>query len=190
MSARRCARCGTSVGQDEYLCWDCRQELPAQTPAPAMAAAGGGSVPAPTAPAFDERTFRGARVPNGMVLPSRVQYHGTVFGLIAVGIVLVMVLGLLVSSGVGPFLTSGVIVSQTGNSATGSAKTTVTATVTNRGTHEGQARCVALYTTGGGGGEIPTQSVTTAVIPARGTGSVTIGLPTGALTSRVSVDCK
>jgi hypothetical protein len=151
--------------------------------------AAGGSAPA-AAPAEQDRTFRGARVPNGMVLPSRVQYHGTVFGLIAVGIVLVMVLGLLVSSGVGPFIASGVTVSQTADSATGSAKTTVTAVVTNRGTHGGQARCVALYTTGGGGGQIPTQSVTTATIPAHGTGSVSIDLPIGAQSSHVSVDCK
>jgi hypothetical protein len=125
-----------------------------------------------------------------MVLPSRVQYHGTVFGLIAVGIVLVMVLGLLVSSGVGPFLASGATVSQTSDPATGSATTTVTATVTNRGTHGGQARCVALYTTGGGGSQIPTQAVTTAEIPARGTGSVSIDLPIGAESSHVAVDCK
>jgi hypothetical protein len=151
--------------------------------------AAGGSAPA-AAPAEQDRTFRGARVPNGMVLPSRVQYHGTVFGLIAVGIVLVMVLGLLVSSGVGPFIASGVTVSQTADSATGSAKTTVTAVVTNRGTHGGQARCVALYTTGGGGGQIPTQSVTTATITAHGTGSVSIDLPIGAQSSHVSVDCK
>jgi hypothetical protein len=152
-------------------------------------AAAGGSAPV-AAPAEQDRTFRGARVPKGMVLPSRVQYHGTVFGLIAVGIVLVMVLGLLVSSGVGPFIASGVTLSQTADSATGSAKTTVTAVVTNRGTHGGQARCVALYTTGGGGGQIPTQSVTTATIPAHGTGSVSIDLPIGAESSHVSVDCK
>jgi hypothetical protein len=155
-----------------------------------MAGAVGSAVPsAGTAPS-DERTFRGARVPKGMVLPSRVQYHGTVFGLIAVGIVLVMVLGLLVSSGVGPFIASGVTVSQAADASTGSAKTTVTAVVTNRGQHAGQARCVALYTTGGGGGQIPTQSVTTASIPARGTGSVSIPLPTGAESSHVTVDCK
>jgi hypothetical protein len=147
--------------------------------------------PAPVrAPDEQERTFRGARVPNGMVLPSRVQYHGTVFGLIAVGIVLVLVLGLLVSSGVGPFIASGVTVFQGTDLPTGASKATVTATVTNRGTHEGQARCVALYTTGGGGSQIPTQPVTTAVIPARGTGSVSIDLPTGAASSHVSVDCK
>jgi hypothetical protein len=191
MTTRRCARCGTSVGQDEYLCWDCRQELPAQTPAPAMAGAAGGAAQSTTGTPTDvERTFRGARVPKGMVLPSRVQYHGTVFGFIAVGIVLVMVLGLLVSSGVGPFIASAPTVSQTADAATGTAKTTVTATVTNRGTHEGKARCVALYTTGGGGGQIPTQSVTTAVIPAHATGSVSIDLPTGAEAGRVTVDCK
>jgi len=134
--------------------------------------------------------FRGARVPKGMILPSRTQYHGTVFGFIAVGIVLVLVLGLLVSSGVGPFIASGVTVSQTTDTSSGAAKTMVNATVTNRGTHSGQARCVALYTTGGGGGQIPTQSIQTAVIPAKGTGSVSIPLPVGAETSHVTVDCK
>jgi len=190
MSARRCARCGTDVGPDEYLCWDCRQELPAPAPAAAMAAAGAAGAAPKAAPADGERTFRGARVPKGMVLPSRTQYHGTVFGLIAVGIVLVMVLGLLVSSGVGPFLASGVTLSTAAASGTGTPKTVVTATVTNQGTHGGQARCVALYTTGGGGGQIPTNSVTTKVIPAHGTGSVTIALPVGAQTSHVTVDCK
>jgi hypothetical protein len=190
MSGRRCARCGTSVGQDEYLCWDCRQELPAQTPAAAMAGAAGGAAPSPPAAPDDGPTFRGARVPDGMVLPSRAQYHGTVFGLVAVGIVLIMVLGLLVSSGVGPFIASGVTVSQTADSSSGAEKTLVNATVTNRGNHGGKARCVALYTSGGGSGRIPTQSVQTAVIPARGTGSVSINLPTGALTDHVTVDCK
>lgn len=190
MSGRRCARCGTSVGQDEYLCWDCRQELPAQAPAAAMAGTAGGTAPSATSAPEDERTFRGAPVPKGMVLPSRVQYHGTVFGLVAVGIVLIMVLGLLVSSGVGPFIASGVTVSQTADGSTGAETTTVNATVTNRGNHGGKARCVALYTSGGGGGRIPTQSVQTAVIPARGTGSVSIELPTGALTDHVTVDCK
>jgi hypothetical protein len=160
-----------------------------------MAASAGatGGTPPPAAdgtPQDGERTFRGARVPKGMVLPSRTQYHGTVFGLVAAGIVLVMVLGLLVSSGVGPFVASGVTVSQATDSSTGAAKTVVNATVTNRGQHGGKARCVALYTSGGGGGQIPTQSVQTAVIPAHGTGSVSIGLPTGALTDHVTVDCK
>jgi len=193
MSTRRCARCGTNVGPDEYLCWDCRQELPAPAPAAAMAAAGGAAAtgaPAGEAPPDGERTFRGARVPKGMVLPSRTQYHGTVFGLIAVGIVLVMVLGLLVSSGVGPFIASGVTVSQAVDSSSGATKNMVNATVTNRGTHGGKARCVALYSTGGGGGQIPTQSVQTAVIPARGTGSVSIPLPVGAESNHVTVDCK
>jgi hypothetical protein len=49
---------------------------------------------------------------------------------------------------------------------------------------------VALYTSGGGGGRIPTQSVQTAVIPARGSGSVSIDLPPGAIADHVTVDCK
>lgn len=156
-----------------------------------MAGSAGGAAPAATAaPTDGDRTFRGARVPKGMVLPSRVQYHGTVFGLVAVGIVLVMVLGLLVSSGVGPFIASGVTVSQAAGGSSGAETTSVHAIVTNRGTHEGKARCVALYSSGGGGGRIPTQSVQTDVIPARGTGSVSIDLPTGAQTDHVTVDCK
>jgi hypothetical protein len=175
MSERTCARCGDPVGPDEYLCWNCRQELPA------------GSEP-PEASGEQPRTFRGAEVPRGMVLPSKVQYHGTVFGLIAVGVVIVLSLGILVSTGAGPFIPSGVIVHETGGGADGT-QAFVTGTVTNRGAHEGKARCVAVYATAGGG-RVPTQSVETTAIPARGTGTVAIALPPGASTQGVTLDCK
>jgi hypothetical protein len=179
MSARTCARCGTAVGPDEYLCWNCRQELPAQ---------GGVATQTEQAPGDPERTFRGAAVPEGMVLPSRVQYHGTILGLIAVGIIVVLSLSVLVSSGVGPFIASGVSAHQTG-AGPGGTQASVSGTVTNRGDHAGKARCVALYTSGGSG-QVPTQSVETAVIPPHGTGTVTIVLPPGASTQGVGLDCK
>jgi hypothetical protein len=185
MSERACARCGTPVGPDEYLCWRCRQELPAEKPA----ADSGSKAPAAASPPGDEpRTFRGAVIPKGMVLPSRVQYHGTVLGLIAVGIVIVLTLGVLVSTGVGPFIVSGVSTQQTGGGQTGSLPF-VTATVTNRGDHAGKARCVALYTDASGG-QVPTQSVETEIIRPHGTGTVTVPLPAGVSTQDVVLDCK
>jgi hypothetical protein len=123
-----------------------------------------------------------------MVLPSRVQYHGTVLGLIAVGIVVVLSLGVLVSSGVGPFIASGVSAQQTGAGADGT-QAFVTGTVTNRGDHAGKARCVALYTSAGGG-RIPTQSVETGIIGPHATATVTITLPPGASAHGVTLDCK
>jgi hypothetical protein len=177
MSARTCARCGTPVGPDEYLCWNCRQELPSQ-----------GGVTTEADPGDPKRTFRGAAVPEGMVLPSRNQYHGTVLGLIAVGIVIVLSLSVLVSTGVGPFIASGVSAQQTGAGADGT-QAFVTGTVTNRGDHAGKARCVALYTSGGGG-QIPTQPVETGLIDPHGTTAVTIVLPPGASTHGIGLDCK
>ena len=180
MSARACARCGTPVGPDEYLCWNCRQELPAAAAEPAEAEDVASDEP--------PRTFRGSRVPAGMVLPSRVQYHGTVLGLIAIGIVIVLALGVLVSTGVGPFITSGVSAQQRGGGPDGS-QPFVTGTVTNRGDHAGKARCVALYASAGGG-RVPTQSVESGVISPHGTATVTILLPPGSSTRGVTLDCK
>jgi hypothetical protein len=176
MSARTCARCGTPVGRDEYLCWNCRQELPAQ---------GGVTTEAEPDP---RRTFRGAAVPEGMVLPSRVQYHGTVLGLIAVGIVIVLSLSVLVSTGVGPFIASGISAQDSGGGPNGT-QAIATGTVTNRGDHAGKARCVALYTSGGGS-LVPTQSVETGVIEPHGTATVTVVLPPGASTHGITLDCK
>jgi hypothetical protein len=180
MSERACARCGTPVGPDEYLCWNCRQELPANVAAAAEAE--------DAAPGEAARTFRGSAVPEGMVLPSRVQYHGTVLGLIAVGIVIVLSLGVLVSTGVGPFIASGISAHDTGGGASGT-QPFVTGTVTNRGDHAGKARCVALYTSAAGG-QVPTQSVETGIISAHGTAHVAIVLPPGSSTHRASLDCK
>jgi len=185
MSERACARCGAPVGPDEYLCWRCQQELPAESPA----AESGSTATATGAPPGEEpRTFRGGVIPRGMVLPSRVQYHGTVLGLIAVGVVIVLTLGVFVSTGVGPFIVSGISAQQTGGGQTG-AQPFVTGTVTNRGDHAGKARCVVLYTDANGG-QIPTQSVETRIIQPHATGTITIALPLGVSTHGVVLDCK
>jgi hypothetical protein len=185
MSERACARCQSPVGPDEYLCWRCRQELPAETPA---SEPGSVATAAASPPGEEPRTFRGGVIPRGMVLPSRVQYHGTVLGLIAVGIVIVLTLGVFVSTGVGPFIVSGITAQPTGGGQTGS-QPLVTGTVTNRGDHAGKARCVVLYTDASGG-QIPTQSVETGIIAPHATGTIRISLPTGASTHDVVFDCK
>jgi hypothetical protein len=185
MSERACARCGAPVGPDEYLCWRCRQELPAESP---VAESGSTATATAATPGEEPRTFRGGVLPRGMVLPSRVQYHGTVLGLIAVGIVIVLTLGVFVSTGVGPFIVSGISAQETGGGQTGS-QPFVTGTVTNRGDHAGRARCVVLYTDASGG-QIPTQSVETRIIQPHATGTVTIALPPGVSTHDVVLDCK
>ena len=186
MPGRACARCGNPVGPDEYLCWSCRQELPVRPLEPAAAeaateaAAGGGTGP----PAQGSvRVFRGAVVPKGMVLPSQRQYHGTVLGMIAIGIVVVLTLAVFVSTGAGPYTVTNTVV----ESAPGAAAV-ATASVTNQGTDGGRARCIALWSNPGGG-ELPTQDVETAVIAAGSTGQVTIPLPSTADGARVRVSC-
>jgi len=193
MPGRACARCGNPVGPDEYLCWRCRQELPIQPAEPAAAEtvvesaaeanaeAGGGAAPAGQG---SVRIFRGAAVPRGMVLPSQRQYHGTVLGMIAIGIVVVLTLAVFVSTGAGPYTVTNVV-RQGG--VIGSPDV-VSATVTNAGTDAGRARCVALWSQPGGG-ELPTTPIQTAPIQPGATGQVTIPLPSNADGAHVRVSC-
>jgi hypothetical protein len=186
MSVRTCARCGTSVGPDEYLCWRCRQELPAEPAAPAAA---GQPLPGTAATRTVERTFRGGRVPEGMVLPSRTQYHGTVLGAIAIGVVIVLTLGVLVSGGVGPFTVANVSIQRIDSLSGAGSVGEVDASVTNTGQHTGRARCVALWSDAEGS-QHPTRSFQTAQIRPSGTATISIPLPAGALLNAVTVDCK
>ena len=185
MPARACARCGNPVGSDEYLCWSCRQELPVRPVEPAAAeaasegAAGGAAAAAPGS----VRVFRGAAVPKGMVLPSQRQYHGTVLGMIAIGIVVVLTLAVFVTTGAGPYTVTNTIVQPSGG--TGAL---ATASVTNQGTDGGRARCIALWTNLQGG-ELVTKAVETATIAPGSTGQVTIQLPSTAAGARVRVSC-
>jgi len=182
MPARACARCGNPVGPDEYLCWDCRQELPIQPPAEPAAEAASRSGGQDAREAGPVRTFRGGVVPRGMVLPSRTQYHGTVLGMIAIGIVVVLTLAVFVSTGAGPYRVTNTLV---GQSAAGAPA--VTASVTNLGTNAGEARCLALWTDASGAQQ-PTRAVQTAIIQPGSSGTVTIALPAGA-GARVRVSC-
>jgi hypothetical protein len=121
-----------------------------------------------------------------MVLPSRTQYHGTMYALIALGVAVTMVLAVLVNKGVGPFTVTGTT-ARVAESGTGQIE--VTALVRNIGAHAGRARCVATWTDQNGG---PRQSsvVLTQVIAPEGTASVTVSL-TGLVEppSPVAVDC-
>src|SRR5712692_5578891 len=151
MSTRSCARCGTPIDPAQYLCSRCRDELPVERPA---------QVIAPEAPLDHERspdlpadrTWRGRPVPPGMVLPSRTQYHGTMYGLIALGVVVTLTLAVLVNKGVGPFSVTGTHVRE----ANGALE--VVAQVQNQGDHGGRGRCVATWTDVNGG---PHQSAVT-----------------------------
>jgi len=184
MPGRACARCGNPVGPDEYLCWSCRQELPVQPVEPAAAEtsaqAGGGATPAGPG---SVRVFRGAVVPKGMVLPSQRQYHGTVLGMIAIGVVVVLTLAVFISTGAGPYTVTNTVVS-----APAGGPSVVTATVTNTGTDGGKARCVALSAQPGSS-EAPTADVETAVIQPGTSGQVTIALPPSLTGTHVRVSC-
>src|SRR5438105_4790059 len=128
-----CARCGTSISAEQFLCAACRDEH--VRPAARVVV---DEAPPQEAPA--DRTWRGQPIPSGMVLPSRTQYHGTMYALIAVGVAITLALGALLGGGVGPFATSDVRTGQ------GSGGPQVTATVRNGGNHAGRARCVATWT--------------------------------------------
>jgi hypothetical protein len=175
VSTKVCARCGTSVEADEHLCWRCRQELPIEREAPANVTPQGSRV-----------MFRGQPVPDGMVLPSRTQYHGTVFAAIAVGVAIVLALGVLVSNGVGPFTVSNQRVAPAGSDTVGPV---VTATVKNLGDHAGQARCVAFWTDQQGGTH-PTQVVSTQTVNPAQSVPVVIQMPAGATENGIKVTCK
>src|ERR1051326_7240828 len=105
MGTRPCARCATPIDAREHLCARCLEELPLERPARvATIEAEPDDAPAARQP---ERQWRGQPVPSGMVLPSRTQYHGTMYALIALGVAVTMVLAVLVNRGVGPFTVTG-----------------------------------------------------------------------------------
>jgi len=118
-----------------------------------------------------------------MVLPSRTQYHGTVLGMIAIGIVVVLTLAVFVSTGAGPYRVTNTLVGLTTNGVPA-----VTASVTNLGTNAGEARCLALWTDTTGA-ETPTRAVQTAIIQPGSSGTVSIPLPAGAAEAHVRVSC-
>src|SRR5438552_14072761 len=166
MSTRPCARCGTQIAASEYLCWRCRDELPVQgsarvataAPEPEDATDDGfetlddlGEPPGPA-----RRTWQGRPIPDGMVLPSRTQYHGTMLALIAIGVVITLTLAVLVNRGVGPFPVTNL---RSGTNAT-SGQAEVSATVRNAGEHAGKARCVALWSSTQGGAQQSSVEVT------------------------------
>jgi hypothetical protein len=166
-----CARCGTPIGSDEFLCAACHDE---QVASPAAAA------PDPAS----AQMWRGQPVPRGMVLPSRTQYHGTMYALIAVGVAITLTLAALVNGGVGPFISSNVRTLQTSDGPA------VRATVRNQGDHAGRARCVATWT-GVQGGLQQSSLVQTDLIAPGQTTEVTIplnNLQTAPPT--VTMDCK
>lgn len=121
-----------------------------------------------------------------MVLPSRTQYHGTVFGAIAVGMAIVLALGVFVNRGVGPFR---VYNEQISPGVGLSAGPVATAIVQNKGDHAGPARCVAFWTDLDGGTH-PTTVVSTRTIEPGRSVPVSIQLNAGALTSHVQITCK
>jgi len=136
--------------------------------------------PAPTA----GRTWRGRQVPRGMILPSRSQYHGTMFAFIAAAVAVTMAAAVLINKGVGPFPVGNLHTKQTGD------QITVTGLVRNAGTHPGRARCVATWTTTEGGRQ-QTGVVQTQLIAADGISTVTIPLANlTVVPSDVAIDCK
>ena len=175
-----CARCGTAVEADEHLCWRCRQELPIQQPA---ATAQG------TRPGDGSALFRGQSVPEGMTLPSRTQYHGTVFGAIAIGMVVVLLLGMFASRGVGPFSVSNVRAGTAVSGLSLGQGPVAAATVKNLGDRAGQARCVAYWSDAEGQNH-PTPVVVTRTIEPGKSAAVSIQLPSGASTQGVQMTCK
>jgi hypothetical protein len=175
VATNACARCGATIEAGEHLCWRCQQELPIERPAAAQ-----------VSPQAAGRTFRGQPVPEGMVLPSRTQYHGTVFGAIAVGVAIVLTLGVLVNRGVGPFTVSN---PHTSIALSPAAGPVITATVQNMGDHAGQARCIAFWTDQNGGTH-PTPVVSTQTIEPGMAVPVLIQLPVGSSTDGILVSCK
>lgn len=172
-----CARCGTPIGSGEFLCAACRDEQVATPPAAAHQ-------DTDAVQTQQVRTWRGQPVPRGMVLPSRTQYHGTMYALIAVGVAITLTLAALVNGGVGPFTSTDVRTVQTSDGPE------VTATVHNQGDHAGRARCVATWT-GTQGGLQQSSLVQTNLIPPGQAANVTIRL-TNLQTAppTVTMDCK
>jgi hypothetical protein len=185
MATRACARCGTTIPTDQYLCADCREERPAavaSSPAANQATEKPGAAASPTI--LTRPTWRGRPVPKGMVMPSRTQYHGTMFGLIAAAVAVTMAAAVLINNGVGPFPVTGI------QSRTTDGVITATAQVRNVGSHPGRARCVATWTTSDGG-TLQSQVVQTEPIAAGAATPVMIPLPNLAIVpDDLSVDCK
>jgi hypothetical protein len=175
MSTRPCARCGTRIPTDQYLCADCREERPVVSQV---------SDPEQESKPVQTRTmWRGRPLARGMVLPSKTQYHGTMFAFIAAAVAVTMAAAVLINKGAGPFTVSGTRSSDTA----GVIK--VSGLVLNSGTRAGRARCVAAWTTTDGGRQ-QTGVVQTPVILAQATYTVTIPLTeTTVLPSDLSIDC-
>src|SRR5207302_607178 len=112
-----------------------------------------------------------------------------VLGAVAIGVVIVLTLGVLVSGGVGPFMVANVSIQRVDSLGGAGSTGLVNASVTNTGQHTGTARCVALWSDAQGG-QHPTSSFQTAQIRPSGTATIRIPLPAGALLTAVTVDCK
>jgi len=176
MSTRPCARCGTRIPSDQYLCADCREERPVVTQV-------ADPDQEPKAAVQTRQMWRGKPLARGMVLPSKTQYHGTMFAFIAAAVAVTMAAAVLVNKGAGPFTVSGTRASDTG----GVIK--VSGVVLNSGTRAGRARCVAAWTTTDGGRQ-QSGLVQTPVILAQATYVVTIPLTQiTVLPSDLSIDC-
>lgn len=179
MSTRPCARCGTRIASDQYLCADCREERTLTTTALAGASDG------PVGPAAAEgRTWRGRPLPRGMVLPSRTQYHGTMFAFIAAAVAVTMAAAVLVNKGVGPFPVTQIESSQQGSVVS------VDGLVRNNGSNAGRARCVATWTNRQGGLQQSGVIQTAVIQPSQAT---TVSLELTDLTvtpDDLSIDCK
>jgi hypothetical protein len=119
-----------------------------------------------------------------MVMPSRTQYHGTMFALVAGAVAITMTAAVLINNGVGPFPVTGV------QSRTTGGVVTVSAQVRNAGSHPGRARCVALWTTSDGGTQ-QSRLMQTPPIAAGAAVAMTIPLPNLAIVpDDLSIDCK
>jgi hypothetical protein len=139
--------------------------------------------PVAAAPA-EARTWRGRPLPRGMVLPSRTQYHGTMFAFIAAAVAVTMAAAVLVNKGVGPFPVTQVQASQTGTVVS------VTGLVRNNGSNPGRARCVATWTNTQGGPQ-QTGVVQTTVIQPSQAAMVSIELTDlVVMPDDLSIDCR
>jgi hypothetical protein len=119
-----------------------------------------------------------------MVLPSRTQYHGTMFALIAIAVAITMAAAVLVNNGVGPFVVSQVQTKQP------AGVIAVSGLVRNGGNHAGRARCVATWTNTQGGPQQSGVVQTESIAPHR---SVTVAIQLPNLTvvpDDVGIDCK
>jgi hypothetical protein len=166
------------VGPDQFLCAACRDEHVR----PAASRFAVQEAPGPVVPAGE--TWRGQPVPRGMILPSRTQYHGTMYALIAVGVAVTLTLAALVNGGIGPFVTTNARTVQTSDGPQAAA------TVHNQGEHAGRARCVATWTSAQGGLQQSGVVQTNLIQPGQ---SVAVMIPLVSLRTApasVAIDCK